>query len=68
MKDGTKEYVTGKLIPMSFEDKLFFEYVLDVPHVSVGCSVIVAIFNVLLPGTGTIIAACWTQTDYVSKL
>jgi len=52
---------------MSFEDKLFFEYIFDVPHVSIVCSYVVAVFNVILPGTGTIIASCWTKGDAVSK-
>lgn len=40
---------------------------LDVPQVHKVVAVIVVIMNILLPGFGTITAACATKADTVSK-
>lgn len=44
-----------------------WEYVSDVPKVSPFCSYICAFMNVVLPGSGTILASCYSSSNYVSK-
>ena len=45
-----------------------WEYVSDVPKVSIFTSYTAAFMNLVLPGSGTILAACYTESsNYVSK-
>ena len=52
---------------MNDEDKYFFEICTNVPKVSKMVSIICLILNLILPGSGTLLAACVAQTETVSK-
>ena len=44
-------------------DKLFWELITCVPLVSQNIAYTAGIMNIIIPGFGTILAACWTKTD-----
>lgn len=48
-------------------DQRVWSYLQDVPSVSQPVAYVCAFLNVILPGFGTSIAACASQSQYVSK-
>ena len=58
----------NKVVKVGDSDREMWERITNVPKVSKTCAVISAIFNCLLPGSGTTIAACFTEEDTVSKI
>ena len=49
------------------EDAHFWNLISDVPRVSKPVAVIQAVLNLLFPGLGTLVAACGTSNQNVSK-
>ena len=49
------------------EDKEIWNMATNVPLVSQPIAVVSAILNFLIPGFGTLLAACQTKANYVSK-
>ena len=58
----------NKVIKVGDTDREMWERITNIPKVSKTWAVISAIFNCLFPGFGTIIAACFTEEDTVSKI
>ncbi len=58
----------NKVVKIGDTDREMWERITNVPKVSKTCAVISAIFNFLLPGFGTLITACFTEEDTVSKI
>ena len=57
----------SKILVRNQEDDLIWEKVKNVPKLTKPIAAVCSIFNVILPGTGTIIAACMTEETLISK-
>ena len=57
----------NKVATISNDDRETWEIITNVPLVGKVCAVICAILNFILPGSGTMVAACYTEEDHVSK-
>ena len=66
-KDRLKDHWNNKVKRVDDVDKKVLQMALDVPHVHKFVAVVCVLMNVLLPGFGTITAACATKADTVSK-
>ena len=62
-----KEYVNDRFLKVDEQDSQMWEYVSNVPKVSVFTSYICVFLNVVLPGSGTILASWQSQSNYISK-
>ena len=58
----------NKVATISNDDRETWELLCNVPLVGKACAVICAILNCILPGSGTFVAACYTEDDHVSKV
>ena len=63
------DHVREKVLPLDDKDVIIYNMVTDVPKVSKPIAVIVAVINFILPGSGTILAACFPtqENEVVSK-
>ena len=66
-KDKAKDYVMTKVIAPDLYDSQFWQLIKVVPKNSVPIAAIGAFLNLILPGFGTILAACADQRGDVSK-
>ena len=60
-KEQAKEYMQQKVIKVGDNDKEIWRLISDVPKLNKVLAVVFAIINVILPGFGTMFAACFTQ-------
>ena len=66
-KEQAKEYMQQKVIKVGDNDKEIWRLISDVPKLNKVLAVVFAIINLILPGFGTMFAACFTQEQEVSK-
>ena len=68
LKAQAKEHLQKRVMKVDVYDQQVWDIVRDVPRVNNVVAVIAAILNLILPGFGTIVAACASQgNDTVSK-
>ena len=65
--EKVKAHFKDRVFKLGDEDKEFYHSCINVPKVNKVVSFIVLILNLLLPGTGTFLAACLEERNYVSK-
>ena len=65
-QEKLKDYVNNSVLTVDLQDQQLVDLLLEVPKVSMIIGFMALAFNVLLPGFGTIIAACAVE-DMVSK-
>ena len=66
MKQRTTEHFKTKVIAIDETDKMVWGLITDVPKVGKPVAIISAILNLVIPGAGTLVAACAAH-DNVSK-
>ena len=62
-KEKVKSYVQNQVIQPDPTDHLLWQLITMVPRVAMPVAIIVFIVNIILPGIGTIIAACANKND-----
>ena len=67
LQAGLKDHFSKKVMIVDNTDRQLWNYLTEVPTVSKGVAVASAIFNFLIPGFGTMIAACAGSDQVVSK-
>ena len=66
MKAQAKHHFQNKVMVVDDVDRQVFELVSNVPYNSKPVAIVVALFNFIFPGFGTLISAC-ASSDSVSK-
>ena len=66
MKQRTTDHFKNKVMAIDETDKMVWGLITDVPKVSKPVAIISAILNLVIPGAGTLMAACAAH-DNVSK-
>lgn len=56
-----------KILVRNQDDDLIWEKLKNVPKLSKPIAIFCAVINIILPGTGTVVAACMTDEETVSK-
>lgn len=56
-----------KILVRNQDDDLIWEKLKNVPKLSKPIAIFCAVINIILPGTGTIVAACMTEEETISK-
>lgn len=56
-----------KVLVRNQDDDLIWEKLKNVPKLSKPIAIFCGVINIILPGTGTVVAACMTDEDTVSK-
>ena len=56
-----------KVLVRNQDDDLIWEKLKNVPKLNKPIAVFCAVVNIILPGFGTIVAACMTDEDVLSK-
>ena len=67
LKAQAKDFMSNKVLTVDMQDERIWQLLTDVPLVSKPLAVVFFILNVILPGFGTMFAACAHQGEYVSK-
>ena len=70
MKAGgekTKAFMQAKVLGTNEEDDYVWQKVKNVPKLSKPLAIFCCFINIIIPGTGTITAACATDEEKVSK-
>ena len=67
MQAGLKDHFSNKVMVVDNTDRQLWNYLTEVPTVSKGVAIASAVFNFLIPGLGTMIAACAGNELVVSK-
>ena len=65
-KDNIQKHWQNKVVPIDENDKMFWELLTNVPLVAKPIAFGCAFLNILIPGLGTLTAAC-AASDNVSK-
>ena len=65
--DQAKEFMQQKVVKVGDSDKEIWRLLTDVPKLNKVLAIVFAIINVILPGFGTMFAACFTNDPEVSK-
>lgn len=63
----SKAHMQEKVLQIDEYDRRVWSYLQDVPYVYQPVAYVCAALNLFLPGFGTAIAACASQSQYVSK-
>ena len=66
MGQRTTDHFKNKILPIDETDKMVWGLVTDVPKVTKPVAIISAILNFIIPGAGTLCAAC-SSSENVSK-
>ena len=67
LQQQTKEFMQKKVLVRNSSDDEIWEKVKNVPKLSKPLAIFCAVINIILPGSGTITAACMTPDDKLSK-
>ena len=59
--------MSNKIYGRNHDDDIVWEKVMNVPKISKPAAVFMCLINIILPGFGTITAACMTKEAKVSK-
>ena len=62
-KEQVKQYVQSRVIQPDPTDQMLWQLLTMVPRVSMPVAGIVFFLNIILPGIGTIVAACANKND-----
>ena len=65
--DQAKDYMKTKVMVVGDNDREIWRLMTEVPNVNKFVAIFFAILNVILPGFGTMFAACFTSDPDVSK-
>ena len=65
--DRTKKFFSDKIYGRNHDDDIVWDKVKDVPKLGKAAAVFLCIINIILPGFGTITAACMTKEAKVPK-
>ena len=67
LNEQMKSHFQAKVNKLDEEDSKIWEMMTNVPQVTKGIAILSLFLNFLIPGVGTILAACQTTSNYVSK-
>ena len=67
IKMKAQDFMTEKVVKVDEEDQRFWLMLVNVPQTHKAVAVVCLLVNILLPGFGTMFAACGGYTDTVSK-
>ena len=67
IKMKAQDFMTEKVVKVDEEDQQFWNMLVNVPQTHKALAVICLLVNILLPGFGTMFAACGGYSNTVSK-
>ena len=63
MREQAKDYMNNKLIKVGDRDKQAWDMVREVPKINKYLAILFAIVNIVMPGWGTMFAACFASVE-----
>ena len=66
-KEKVRDHLKNKVAVVDDIDKQVWELVSNMPAINKPLAVIITLFNLILPGIGTILASCFSSDNTVSK-
>ncbi len=66
-KEKARNHFNTKVAVFDDVDKQIWVLISNVPAISIPVAVIIALFNFIIPGFGTLLAACLSSDNTVSK-